>query len=360
MSPERHRLSLWRGEAFCWHARLAALFQSGFIPCKVPHMTMQTMDALLLTGAGFTKNFGGLLGSEIWHRVFNRPEIQAAPRIREVLLRTFNFEDAYAQIVDDPSSTDEEKKIFTDALREAYEDMDALVRAWIMPGVGPKSAHPNGIGNFLNLFLGRGGKRGMIFTLNQDLFLERMFGHKAAGPVSYPVDLRQNQGVSIRNERILLPNREAVDNFVTNDLKADTNSPLYVKLHGSYGWYAHDGSDRMIIGRNKKTQIDQEPLLKAYYGIFEEAIAQGDKRLLVCGYGFGDEHINETLFVGAKKHGLKLYILGPSTPEKIASMMRSKNLWSYVHGVFPYSFEQMCPGNGSRAPMIEEIGKVLL
>ena len=34
------------------------------------------MNAVLLTGAGFTKTFGGYLASEMWATILNQPEIQ--------------------------------------------------------------------------------------------------------------------------------------------------------------------------------------------------------------------------------------------------------------------------------------------
>jgi hypothetical protein len=34
-------------------------------------MNIQSSENILLTGAGFTKNFGGLLASEMWAEIFN-------------------------------------------------------------------------------------------------------------------------------------------------------------------------------------------------------------------------------------------------------------------------------------------------
>jgi hypothetical protein len=33
------------------------------------------MNAVLLTGAGFTKTFGGYLASEMWATILNQPEV---------------------------------------------------------------------------------------------------------------------------------------------------------------------------------------------------------------------------------------------------------------------------------------------
>jgi hypothetical protein len=36
---------------------------------------------LLLTGAGFTKTFGGYLASEMWATILNQPEVQNSPEL---------------------------------------------------------------------------------------------------------------------------------------------------------------------------------------------------------------------------------------------------------------------------------------
>jgi len=44
---------------------------------------MTENDRVLLTGAGFTKNFGGPLAREIWSLIFNNPRIQQTPSLRQ-------------------------------------------------------------------------------------------------------------------------------------------------------------------------------------------------------------------------------------------------------------------------------------
>ena len=39
------------------------------------------MNAVLLTGAGFTKTFGGYLASEMWATILNQPEVQRSPEL---------------------------------------------------------------------------------------------------------------------------------------------------------------------------------------------------------------------------------------------------------------------------------------
>ncbi|HII92969.1 MAG TPA: hypothetical protein HA262_12645 [Methanosarcina sp.] len=82
-------------------------------------------EYVLLLGAGFTKNFGGLLAEEMWTHIFNHEEIQAQPRIKKLMLNNFDYEDIYYSVLEnlkDKESlflpiefTDEEKKAIKNA-----------------------------------------------------------------------------------------------------------------------------------------------------------------------------------------------------------------------------------------------------
>jgi len=43
------------------------------------NLDIQSTEHMLLLGAGFTKNFVGLLAKEMWTEIFNHKEIQAQP-----------------------------------------------------------------------------------------------------------------------------------------------------------------------------------------------------------------------------------------------------------------------------------------
>jgi hypothetical protein len=126
---------------------------------------------VLLTGAGFTKSFGGYLADEMWATIFNQPEIAKYPKLRDCLLKTINFEDAYDNLLGEDRLSPEERRAFTDALGRAYDEMDGTIRKFMY------SAKARCIG-FISLFAGSGEEeRGFIFTLNQDLFLERFIAN---------------------------------------------------------------------------------------------------------------------------------------------------------------------------------------
>ena len=57
-------------------------------------------EHVLLLGAGFTKNFGGLLAEEMWARIFRHEEIQAQLRIKKLMLNNFDYEEVYYLVLE--------------------------------------------------------------------------------------------------------------------------------------------------------------------------------------------------------------------------------------------------------------------
>lgn len=134
---------------------------------------------------------------------------------------------------------------------------------------------------------------------------------------------------------------ESVFNFKKDSLLEKGNFFL-IKLHGSYNWKSSDGSEAMVIGRGKTKQMMKEPLLRYYFEIFKAVLSQGKRRLLVIGYGFGDEHINSVISKAIKDDELKLYILSPVSPEKLKKELcegpkKSEDtiiIWNGISGYF--------------------------
>ena len=50
---------------------------------------------MLLTGAGFTKNVGGYLSSELWAKIYNYPAVQDSDTLRRLLQSDMDFEWIY-------------------------------------------------------------------------------------------------------------------------------------------------------------------------------------------------------------------------------------------------------------------------
>jgi hypothetical protein len=88
-------------------------------------------------------------------------------------------------------------------------------------------------------------------------------------------------------------------------------------LHGSINW--SDDSERpgMVMGRRKKAMISSHPLLSWNYHIFESVLASGDVKLMVVGYSWGDDHINDVIADAVKGHRLKLYSWNTLPPQDL-------------------------------------------
>lgn len=62
---------------------------------------------ILFTGAGFTKNFGGLLASEMWSKIFNHEQVQSRKNLKELLTEDFDYESIYYKVINGSFEDDE-------------------------------------------------------------------------------------------------------------------------------------------------------------------------------------------------------------------------------------------------------------
>ena len=274
---------------------------------------------ILLTGAGFTKTFGGYLASEMWAEIFNQPEIQSEPKLRESLLFTdnLNYEAVYNQVLESTDYSPNQKRAITAAIRRAYEGMDKAIQ-------GSIEDYRSACRYFIRLFADAENPktRGYVFTLNQDLFLERFYSipddYRSViriPSLSHPLWFKFSAEPAVRFEGVQLPDAETVAHYKELLRTEGSGQFMYIKLHGSYGWLSKDGSEAMVIGEGKTGRIEKEPLLKWFLSIFEEVLHAGNRNLVVIGYGFGDHHINAILIDAIKDSGLRLHVVCPMEPE---------------------------------------------
>ena len=295
---------------------------------------------VLLTGAGFTRDFGGFLANEMWALIFNDPHIQDYPSVKNLMKREFSYEFIYDEILEGNFS-DEEKKSITNAIRSAYEKLDKKLYSY------KHAKHPvsiDDVNKFIARFAWNRPQKGFIFTLNQDRFIERFFSSSDYSIVTLGVPKLLITDITDYDD-IQLP--DSIGSMVN---KISDAQFFYVKLHGSYKWKSSDGSDRMVIGRNKKDQMEKEPILKYYLDCFKEVLSMPDIKLFVIGYGFGDEHINKIIADAIMNNNLKLYVLNPCNPEIFKNNLhsdkisRGERIWNGLTGYYPYSLSQVFPG----------------
>lgn len=326
---------------------------------------IQSSENVLLTGAGFTKNFGGLLASEMWAMIFNHRKVQAHPKIKELMRDNFDYESIYTSIMEGLDYTEDEKEAINDAVKSAYDYIDTILREY--GGGNPYPPQLSNVTHFITLFnepsrssIGpenvtkslqpKTSNKSFIFTLNQDLFFERLYD---SAELSIP-GIKKNPewfGTYFRKELdepdyCQPPNEEEL-NLVKQDSLSDGYFFL-IKLHGSSNWKSYDGTQKMVIGSGKTEQIQKEPLLRWYFEIFKKVLSQNQRRLLIIGYGFGDDHINRIISDAVRDYDLRIYIISPDSPENFKTELFKKTklgryIWQGISGYFQHSLMDIFP-----------------
>lgn len=333
---------------------------------------------ILLTGAGFSKNFGGYLGREMWSKIFNHPDLDKLQSIKEKLRINFDFESVYAEVLADSNLSAEEKNNFQNVIIAAYDDMDRMLGQYNYTGGDPSQINFYGVRKLLGLFAGTGGNGdiGIHFTLNQDLFLEKKLNRQALGLVTaqYKDYMDAVHAGRIDSKlKVRLPDENFINQFKQNQLNS-AGDLFYIKLHGSSGWFSSGGHAKMILGNNKLTDIMREPLLKWYFEIFKEVLSQNDVRLFVLGYSFRDPHINRYIVKAIEDYHLKIFIISPADPEDLKNRLIGKPLypriirgqdkdgliiWNAISNYFPYSLKEIFPSDQSDTDKKEDMFKAI-
>lgn len=320
---------------------------------------VKTKNYILLTGAGFTKNFGGFLAEEMWAFIFNNPFVQQSPELRSRLQKNFDFESIYTEVMSEAGSSIEEKGSLLRAVYDAYRSLDDAIR-------GTQGAGTNwyGVKEFLHLFKNEGDQKGFIFTLNQDLFLERQFQCNTPGVPEFNPVLYDRPGEELPPSQFAVVDREGIEERALNDIR-ERSGITYVKLHGSFGWSSLGKHTELVIGTQKEGLIGTDPLLKWYFDLFQSVIAQGKKKLLIIGYGFRDTHINKILLEGVQKHGLRIYIVSTKGPRELLDHMRcgqyyATPIFDGLSGYYPYPLCDIFPPDQSQTVHYKNLKRNLL
>jgi len=299
---------------------------------------MRINSQVLLTGAGFSCNAGGLSGQQIRTILFNNSQVKENERIAEIVnSQGADYESIYQTIIEGSAFGEDEERIITAAYQGAYANLDqSICAAFSTPYQHPLNL--NKLSTFLQWFAGAEGskERGHIFTLNQDVFIERGFlgnvNMGVPGIVNWQirphwVPLADWEKTGHGNPPIhVVPDLEAVDRFVESDMQGLVvpQRLQYIKLHGSMNWRAEKGSPVMVIAGRKREQIESVPLLNWYLKKFQDVLSNYDIHLCLIGYGFGDPHINGLLAESIDEKRLLLSIVYPGTWDQIDRNIRER------------------------------------
>ena len=317
----------------------------------------------LLTGAGFTKNFGGYLAQDMWAQIFNHPAICADSQLKSILRDDFDYESFYYTVTGTDIYSDSQKEIVRKATFDAYQKLDEIVRTWMFRSDVGNPLNIYRLNKFISEFEGSKNCPGFFFTLNQDLFIERRYipdvrkirpslpGVKFGGPNWESI--KSNLELKPQDDPLLFPHLAADKNRCLKQIQEEVaNSKLvYIKLHGSWNWLSSENkTPQMVIGRGKRIAMRQEPLLEIYYELFGQVLKRQNHKLMIIGYGFGDDHINQVIADAIQHNDLKVHIVNPSSPKAfkdwICKTPAGNVIWEGLFGYYPNTLLDIFPTDG--------------
>lgn len=313
---------------------------------------------VLLTGAGWSRNWGGRIASEIWDVVMGHSLVTNNQRLRSLLLNEPSFENALSKTFEGPF-TETDRSALTGAIFDTFRDMDQEIsRSDQDPWVNIYQVQ-----EFLFRFWGTHScavDAGYIFTLNQDLFFERHLYNEhvyGADPPALPgIRGRPNHRwfttqIGPYSEEFI---RYPLEDATARRLHRQTN---IVKLHGSFNWRNDVGEDIMVMGAAKPSKIRSFSILNWYFDLFAEALKAGDIRLMTVGYGFGDEHINAVIAEAMDDFGLKIWIwdVGSDLADRVRAAPHGQTIWENLISKTTRRMIEVFPSNQSRTDEYKRI-----
>lgn len=279
------------------------------------------MQHILLTGAGFSYNWGGFLASEAFEYLLSITE--GDDDLRALLWsdqqRHFQFEDTLSHLQQayeknwSPQIEQDLRNIYS-AIQRMFGDMAlAFKETPFEPAEQPVS-------NFLARF-------DAIFTLNQDTLLET---HYLSRVNQSSFELRPDfvPKLVAAYRPGIVPANEATSYGLMGKIDLSRPDPdhfsvipglqPYFKLHESIDIKGSQREMMLILGGDKATNIARHPLLMFYHAEFLRIVCSPNARLMIIGYSFGDVHINQMIFKGVEA-GLKVFIIDPHGAEAIST-----------------------------------------
>ena len=262
------------------------------------------MTRILLTGAGFSYNWGGMLASEVFSYLIGCDEID--DELRRLLWRDRNFEDVLAAL---QRATDDEGKRRYQLLVSALAGMfNGMGQAFMQREF--EFRNPPDTRYSLQSFLARFDA---IFTLNQDTLLEQKYIPLVGPPKWGRAHLPGIKYLGSPQLTGSVYDRIAVMEPNPGDFQMPPGIQPYIKLHGSCNWNDGPSGGRILImGGQKAVSIGQFPILTWYHQQFRNMLMRPGARLMVIGYSFSDAHINDAIMDAIKRGDLKLFLVDPA------------------------------------------------
>ena len=260
-----------------------------------------------LIGAGFSKAFGGFLASEFAELLLCQPAFREQPFLRQELVRTGDFEVVLHMV----------RGGMPNLYAQVLRDLDQVFRKHEQSlggdNVSKRLSAIDGIESFLYHTLIMALLRDPLsraFTLNQDALLERSSGFESPhGPLYFCIPHGMHDGVEWPRETL------EPDQFWRADyanagtgwhpdgefrpgrarVAKEAGHFHVVKLHGSWTWRrANSGLPVLVVGQDKRIDLEEQ-FFSRMMSMFRGRVREPGNRLIVVGYSFRDEHINEAI-----------------------------------------------------------------
>ena len=259
---------------------------------------------ILLTGAGFSRNWGGWLANEAFEYLLGSSYIDDLLRQRLWIAkeRTLGFEDVLAELQTEHEArwlgqTEQDFRNLTSSVTAMFAEM-----ATGYHNLSFENERDPKIRTFLSRF-------DAIYTLNQDTLIEQKYAAGLPGTDFRGCDLPgiKPEGSALRigqtNYHLHTPDP---DHFALPSGKQP-----YLKLHGSFNWVHDQRNSLLILGGNKEANIKKFPLLVWYHQLFRADLTKQGARLLIIGYSFNDPHINKAITEAIAVSDLRIFIIDP-------------------------------------------------
>ena len=313
-------------------------------------------DRFLLTGAGFAKPWGGYLASEFWDQIIRDPAIREVPKVDDLLHCLTAFEDSLAEmeVTKRGEFSDADRACLRSVVRRAFDVHDQQLRE-------------NGTGapGVLNRFVERFAKENRtapLFTLNQDLMLERYYTGGNSPRVVVPCVHRHEWWLGGRSASAPWLNRlqpaearTAVTFSADRYVKQIAARLCYIKLHGSLDWRLGD-DEVLVLGGGKEESIARFPILEMSFAVFRAALASGGVHLLIIGYGFADNHVNDVIAHAVESSGLRVSVIDPTPSDALKRRLEAKGwpqIWRGISGYYTRPLmEVLREGSGEWSTLI--------
>jgi hypothetical protein len=314
------------------------------------------MKKYLLLGAGFSRNWHGLLATEVFDHLYGAPEVQVDPYLRPLVFkhRASGFEQALSEVqADYRRDAAQYGKALAGIQTAIARIFDRMNRSY--------AKNPNGIEfqNFKHLMLRTFLVAfDAIFTLNQDVLLELHYlQHVLLAGEPRRWDGPQIPGMTgVRAEEQPLGQHWAAGTLVpSSTYEFHSRLQPLIKLHGSSNWREAGGGPLMILGAEKLRAIGSSNILARYFEYFSNCLCGEPSKVGVIGYGFRDTHINNVLLDAVNKQGMKFFLIDPLGADLYRSVNPTDKAPIYCPGPVDQLFEKGL-GGGSKRGLAETFG----